>query len=182
MTVRPLVEAKRWANRLRFAVMQLFFRARGRFPHAAAEVDGAAVAELARTLGVPEPGVAEPLLSDAADRKAERQRRDKAAALRLLRNLLRQQGVRPAAIGLSRRHRPVRLRGNNRAENSHRPIRRWERQMRRFKSPGSAQQVLSIHAAISNAFNIQRHLWSRLTMRLLRDVAHRDWLSAVAAL
>ena len=124
-------------------------------------------------------------------------RRDNAAALRLLRKRLRRQGIRPAAIvmdglrsysaaeaaiGLSRRHRPVRLRGNNRAENSHRPIRRWERQMRRFKSPGSAQQVLSIHAAISNAFNIQRHLWSRLTMRLLRDVAHRDWLSAVAAL
>ena len=71
---RPLVEAKRWANRLRFAVMLLFFRARGRFPRAAAEVDGAAVAELARTLGVPEPSVAEPLLPDAADRTAERQR------------------------------------------------------------------------------------------------------------
>ena len=51
LTDRPLVEAKRWANRLRFAVMLLFFRARGRFPRAAAEVDGAAVAELARTLG-----------------------------------------------------------------------------------------------------------------------------------
>jgi len=37
---RPLVEAKRWANRLRFAVMLLFFRARGRFPRAAAEVVG----------------------------------------------------------------------------------------------------------------------------------------------
>jgi len=46
-TDRPLVEAKRWANRLRFAVMLLFFRARGRFPRAAAEVDGAAVAALA---------------------------------------------------------------------------------------------------------------------------------------
>jgi hypothetical protein len=33
---RPLVEAKRWANRLRFAVMLLFFRARGRFPRVAA--------------------------------------------------------------------------------------------------------------------------------------------------
>jgi len=32
---RPLVEAKRWANRLRFAVMLLFFRARGRFPRVA---------------------------------------------------------------------------------------------------------------------------------------------------
>ena len=73
MTDRPLIEAKRWANRLRFAVMLLFFRARGRFPRAAAEVDGAAVAELGRTLGVPEPSIAEPLLPDAADRTAERQ-------------------------------------------------------------------------------------------------------------
>ncbi len=78
---RPLVEAKRWANRLRFAVMLLFFRARGRFPRAAAEVDGTAVAELARTLGVPEPSVAEPLLPDAADRTAERQRAEIRALL-----------------------------------------------------------------------------------------------------
>jgi len=78
---RPLVEAKRWANRLRFAVMLLFFRARGSFPRAAAEVDGAAVAELARTLGVPEPSIAEPLLPDAADRTAERQRAEIRALL-----------------------------------------------------------------------------------------------------
>ncbi len=78
---RPLVEAKRWANRLHFAVMLLFFRARGRFPRAAAEVDGAAVAELARTLGVPEPTIAEPLLPDAADRTAERQRAEIRALL-----------------------------------------------------------------------------------------------------
>jgi len=64
---RLLVEARRWGNRLRFAVMLLFFRARGRFPHAAAEVDKDAVAGLARTLGVPEPGHEAPLLPDAAD-------------------------------------------------------------------------------------------------------------------
>jgi hypothetical protein len=71
---RLLVEAKRWTNRLRFPVMLLFFRARDRFPRVAAELDGAAVAELARALGVPEPSIAEPLLPDAADRTAERQR------------------------------------------------------------------------------------------------------------
>ena len=78
---RPLVEAKRWANRLRFAVMLLFFRARGRFPRVAAEVNGAAVAKLARSLGVPEPGSGEPLLPDAADRTAERQRAEIRALL-----------------------------------------------------------------------------------------------------
>src|SRR3954447_10385678 len=66
LTDRPLVEAKRLANRLRFAVMLLFFRARGRFPRAAAEVDGAAVSKLARSLGVPEPSLAAPLMPDVA--------------------------------------------------------------------------------------------------------------------
>ena len=78
---RLLVEARRWGNRLRFAVMLLFFRARGRFPHAAAEVDKDAVAELARTLGVPEPGHEAPLLPDAADRTLERQRAEIRALL-----------------------------------------------------------------------------------------------------
>ncbi|HEY9217061.1 MAG TPA: DUF4158 domain-containing protein [Phenylobacterium sp.] len=45
---RLLVEAKRWGSRLRFAVLLLFYRARGRFPRAAAEVDKDAVAVLAR--------------------------------------------------------------------------------------------------------------------------------------
>lgn len=78
---RLLVEARRWGNRLRFAVMLLFFRARGRFPHAAAEVDKDAVAELARTLGVPEPGHEAPLLPDAAGRTLERQRAEIRALL-----------------------------------------------------------------------------------------------------
>ena len=52
---RLLVEAKRWGSRLRFAVMLLFHRAHGRFPRGPAEVDEGAVAELARTLGVPPP-------------------------------------------------------------------------------------------------------------------------------
>lgn len=78
---RLLVEAKRWGSRLRFAVMLLFYRARGRFPRAAAEVDGGAVAELARALGVPAPGDAAALLPDAADRTLERQRAEIRALL-----------------------------------------------------------------------------------------------------
>jgi hypothetical protein len=78
---RLLVEAKRRGNRLRFAIMLLFFRARGRFPRTAAEVDGGAVAELARTLGVSEPGDGAPLLPDATGRTAERQRAEIRALL-----------------------------------------------------------------------------------------------------
>jgi putative transposase len=35
---------------------------------------------------------------------------------------------------------------SNRAENSHRPTRRRERQMQKFKSPRQAQRFLSAHA------------------------------------
>jgi len=73
------------------------------------------------------------------------------------------------------------LRKNNRAENSHQPTRRRERKMQRFKSPGSAQRFLSIHAAVQNTFNTQRHLTSRRTMRVLRDDAFETWKEATAA-
>ena len=40
------------------------------------------------------------------------------------------------------------MRANNRAENSHLPIRRRERKMQRFKSQGQAQRFISTHAAV----------------------------------
>src|ERR671931_724329 len=87
-------------------------------------------------------------------------RRDKAAAVKLMRKLLKKQGFAPAVvvtdklrsygaafkeIGLSARHEQG-LRMHNRAEVSHQPVRRRERQMQRFKSAGSAQRFLSTHA------------------------------------
>src|SRR5690606_14079091 len=74
------------------------------------------------------------------------ERRNKAAALKLLRKLLKNQGVHPEAIvtdklaflGLTGRHRPGGMRENNRAENSHLPIRRRERKQQKFKSRTSA--------------------------------------------
>jgi hypothetical protein len=53
--------------------------------------------------------------------------------------------------------------------------------MQRFKSPGSAQRFLSVHAAVNNTFNVQRHLTSRPTLRVLRDEALRTWRTATAA-
>jgi putative transposase len=53
--------------------------------------------------------------------------------------------------------------------------------MQRFKSPGSAQRFLSVHAAVHNTFNVHRHLTSRRTLRVLRDEALRTWRAATAA-
>ena len=77
---RLIVEAERWGSRLRFAVLLLFYRARGRFPRAA-EVDRHAAAELARALGVPAPDGAAALLPDSDDRTLKRQRAEIRALL-----------------------------------------------------------------------------------------------------
>jgi putative transposase len=73
------------------------------------------------------------------------------------------------------------LRKNNRSENSHQVVRRRERKMQRFKSARSAQRFLSIHAAVHNTFNLQRHLVSRSTLRTFRAEATAEWEIAVAA-
>ena len=123
-------------------------------------------------------------------------RRNKAAALKLLRKLLKTQGVHPEEIvtdklasyraaarefGLAGRHRPGGMRENNRAENSHLAIRRRERKQQKFKSQGSAQRFLSAHAAIYNTFNVQPHLIRRPTLRQFRAEAHRAWAAATEA-
>ena len=121
-------------------------------------------------------------------------RRDKRAAVKLMRKLLRKQGFAPKTVttdklrsysaafqhlGLSCHHEQG-LRQNNRAENSHQVVRRRERKLQRFKSPGSAQRFLSMHAAVHNTFNLQRHLVSRSTLRIFRSDAAAQWRSATA--
>jgi transposase-like protein len=73
------------------------------------------------------------------------------------------------------------IRRNNRAENSRQPVRRRERKLQRFKSARSAQCFLSMHAAVHNTFNLQRHLVSRATLRIFRAEAAAQWSDAVAA-
>ena len=52
-----------------------------------------------------------------------------------------------------RRHKRL----NNRAENSHRPVRKREQAMQRFKSPEQAQRFLETFSAVCNHFRPRRH-------------------------
>jgi putative transposase len=122
-------------------------------------------------------------------------RRDTRAALRLIRKLLKKQGYAPDELVTDKlgsygtAHRELRLschheqglRKNNRAENSHQPVRRHERKQQRFRSAGSAQRFLSMHAPVRNTFNLQRHLVSRRTLRTFRTEAAQTWQIATAA-
>jgi putative transposase len=122
-------------------------------------------------------------------------RRDTRAALRLMRKLLKKQGFPPKLLitdklrSYAAAFRRLRLtcpheqglRMNNRAENSHQAVRRREHKMQRFKSARSAQCFLSMHAAVHNTFNLQRHLVSRSTLRIFRAEAADQWRNAVAA-
>ena len=69
---------------------------------------------------------------------------------------------------------------NNRAEQSHEVTRVRERGMRKFKSVKQAQRFLGAHAAVSNLFNLGRHLVSANHYRNLRISAFNDWSRAVA--
>ena len=97
----------------------------------------------------------------------------------LVTDRLRSYAAAKSELRLTARHKHG-LRRNDRAENSPLPVRRRERKMQRFKSPGSAQRVLSVHAAVQNAFNVQRHLVSRNTLRALRAEAFQNWRAATA--
>jgi putative transposase len=122
-------------------------------------------------------------------------RRNKRAALQLMRKLLRKYGFVPDKLitdglrsygaaahdlGISNRHERGRWR-NNRAEDSHQPTRRREHRIQGFKSAGSAQRFLSFHAAVHNTFNVQRHLTSARTHRAFRASALQTWREVVAA-
>jgi putative transposase len=116
-------------------------------------------------------------------------RRDKRAAKRLLRKLLKKQRRSPrvlitdklASYGAAksevmpsvehRKHKGL----NTRAENSHQPTRRRERQMKRFKSAGQAQRFLSAHDGINNLFHLRRDHVPANQYRAARTQAFQTW-------
>ena len=122
-------------------------------------------------------------------------RRNAKAALKLMRRLLKKQGVAPTRITTDRLrsyHVAIRTlgltaehidnkRANNRAENSHQPVRRRERKQQKFKSPGSAQRFLNIQSAVYNSFYVQRHLLNRSTFKRLRTDSFGVWENASVA-
>lgn len=122
-------------------------------------------------------------------------KRNARAALKLMRKLLKKQGWAPTRIvtdklrsyhaafrtlGLTSDHIDKK-RSNNRAENSHQPVRRRERKMQRFKSPGSAQRFLNIQSATYNTFYFQRHIINRTTFKQYRTEALGVWEIAAKA-
>src|SRR3954454_22279558 len=120
-------------------------------------------------------------------------KRDRRAAQKLMRKLLKKQGTAPDAwvtdkcpsygaalreLNLNRAAHVQRKRANNRAESSHVPVRRRERKQQGFKSTGTAQRFLSLHAATYSPFTVPRHLVSARTHRLFRAEAFGAWRDA----
>ena len=114
--------------------------------------------------------------------------RDKAAALKFIKKAMKRHG-RPKAvvtdglrsyraamndIGNADRQEVGRW-ANNRAENSHLPFRRRERAMLRFRRMKTLQKFSSVHAALHNHFNQDRHLISRDDYKARRSAALYEW-------
>jgi len=115
-------------------------------------------------------------------------RRDKAAALKLLKKIMKKYGpphsivtdrlraysAAMKEIGAADRHE-VGGRLNNRAENSHQPFRRRERVMQRFRSLKTLQKFSSVHAQVQNHFSQERHLVTRQVYKQRRSIALAEW-------
>lgn len=70
---------------------------------------------------------------------------------------------------------------SNRAEISHQPTRRRERQRRRFKDLVQAQRFLSIHDPIANHFHLRRDHRSAADFRKARTQGFQVWAAVAGA-
>ena len=69
---------------------------------------------------------------------------------------------------------------NNRAENSHQPLRLREAAMTNFRSAKSLQKFTSIQFSIHNHFNHERHLHSCQNFKVHRSATLAEWRQIVA--
>ena len=122
-------------------------------------------------------------------------RRDTKAAKRLLIRLLKKQGLAPKRIvtdklrsyGAAKRdvmpaiehrsHKGL----NNRAENSHLPLRKRERVMQGFRSVGSLQQFVPVFSAVRNHFVPSHQKHSALATHIHRIRAMAHWKAVTGA-
>ena len=116
-------------------------------------------------------------------------RRNRHAAVRFFRKLLKGQGCVPRRLITDKlRSYPAARRtvmpsvvhctdryANNRAEVSHQPTRQRERQMRGFKSAAHLQRFASVHGVVQNLFRVGRHVLLSVHHRLLRTRAFVEW-------
>ena len=121
-------------------------------------------------------------------------RRDRKAVLIFLKKLMKRYGVprqivtdrlrsyRAAmkVIGNTASHQTGRWL-NNRCENSDLPFQRREQAMLKFRRMRSLQKFVSIHSSVHNHFNLERHLHSRPTFKVQRDVVLAEWRQLAAA-
>ena len=122
------------------------------------------------------------------------QRRDRRAAKRFFRRLIKHQGEpirivsdKLGSYAAARRvvmpdvpHDTARY-ANNRAELSHQPTRQQERSMRKFKSAAQAQRFLTLHGLVGNLFRLGRHLMRASNYRLWRTRSFGTWHAAAIA-
>jgi putative transposase len=114
--------------------------------------------------------------------------RDKAAALKFLKKLMKRHGRAEEIVTDKLRSYGAALREigaedkhvtggklNNRAENSHLPFRRRERAMLRFRRMHSLQKFASVHGSVHNLFNTERSLSTRDVYKLNRTAALTEW-------
>jgi len=69
---------------------------------------------------------------------------------------------------------------NNRAENSHQPLRRREKVMNRFRSMRSLQKFAAVHSSIHNLFNLERHFYRREDFKENRVRVLAEWRQLAA--
>lgn len=121
-------------------------------------------------------------------------RRNTKAAKRLLVRLIKKQGIRPKRIIIGklrsygaakqqlmpdiehRSHKGL----NNRAENSHLPLRKRERVMQGFRSPGGLQHFISVFSSLRNLFVSPHKKKSAMTIHIHRLKAMAEWKAVTA--